>query len=199
MNGSSSAPRLPSNIWAVATACVLLSMESSFLARSNMTSPESRNLPEESVTSTPSDLNKSDCFWLPPAASNMALESFCSPPPTSSKLVPESLAADFKPERASTVAPVFFAIWSSSPADSIAPLMPSAKASKVYAAAMAITAPLTAFMAVSDTLPMVSMAFLAMNSALFRSDSKRATLASRLTTRLARVAMGDLFLFAQEG
>jgi AcrR family transcriptional regulator len=37
---------------------------------------ESRNFPDESVTSTPSDLNKSDCFWLPPAASNMALESF---------------------------------------------------------------------------------------------------------------------------
>ena len=62
---------------------------------------------------------------------------------------------------------------------------------------MAITTPLTVFMAVSCTLPMVSMAFLAMNSALFRSDSKRAILASRLTTRLTRVRMEYLFLFAK--
>ena len=94
----------------MATAWVLLSIESSFFAKSSITSPESRNLPDESVTSMPKDLNKSDCFWLPPAASNIALESFCRPPPTSSRLVPDNLAADFNPERASTVAPVFLAM-----------------------------------------------------------------------------------------
>lgn len=141
--GISSTPLLPKSFTASADFSAPSGIAAKASARSSSTSSVGRNWPAASLTEMPSRLKASTCTDDPPAASTIAVASFCIPLARPSSEIPDCSAIGFSSDSDSTEIPVFWESLERLSAVSRAALPAATSAPRESAAPKPASTPLT--------------------------------------------------------